>query len=29
MIDVPVIERAKHVLARHRAVLAREAKTRR
>lgn len=27
MIDVPVIERAKHVLARHRAVLAREAKT--
>jgi citrate lyase subunit beta / citryl-CoA lyase len=28
MIDVPVIERAKHVLARHRAVLAREAKTR-
>ncbi|HEX6841871.1 MAG TPA: CoA ester lyase [Stellaceae bacterium] len=26
MIDVPVIERAKHVLARHRAVLAREAK---
>jgi citrate lyase subunit beta / citryl-CoA lyase len=28
-IDVPVIERAKHVLARHRAVLAREAKTRR
>jgi citrate lyase subunit beta / citryl-CoA lyase len=29
MIDVPVIERAKHVLVRHRAVLAREAKTRR
>lgn len=28
MIDVPVIERAKHVLARHRAVLAREAKVR-
>jgi citrate lyase subunit beta / citryl-CoA lyase len=28
MIDVPVIERAKHVLARHRAVLAREAKGR-
>jgi citrate lyase subunit beta/citryl-CoA lyase len=28
MIDVPVIERAKNVLARHRAVLAREAKTR-
>jgi len=28
MIDVPVIERAKHVLARHRAVLAREAKAR-
>src|SRR5690349_11943504 len=28
MIDVPVIERAKHVLARHRAVLAREARTR-
>jgi citrate lyase subunit beta / citryl-CoA lyase len=28
MIDVPVIERAKHVLARHRAVLAREAKMR-
>ena len=29
MIDVPVVERAKHVLARHRAVLAREAKARR
>jgi len=29
MIDVPVIERAKHVLQRHRAVLAREAKARR
>ncbi|HEX7968072.1 MAG TPA: CoA ester lyase [Stellaceae bacterium] len=29
MIDVPVIERAKHVLARHRAVLAREAKAKR
>jgi citrate lyase subunit beta/citryl-CoA lyase len=29
MIDVPVIERAKQVLARHRAVLAREAKTKR
>jgi len=28
MIDVPVIERAKHVLARHRAVLAREARAR-
>lgn len=28
MIDVPVIERAKHVLARHRAILAREAKAR-
>ncbi|HKW54452.1 MAG TPA: CoA ester lyase [Stellaceae bacterium] len=28
MIDVPVVERAKHVLARHRAILAREAKTR-
>ena len=28
MIDVPVIERAKHVLERHRAVLAREAKAR-
>ncbi len=29
MIDVPVVERAKQVLARHRAVLAREAKARR
>jgi citrate lyase subunit beta/citryl-CoA lyase len=28
MIDVPVVERAKHVLMRHRAVLAREAKAR-
>ena len=28
MIDVPVVERAKHVLARHRAILAREAKAR-
>jgi citrate lyase subunit beta/citryl-CoA lyase len=29
MIDVPVVERAKHVLAQHRAVLAREARARR
>jgi citrate lyase subunit beta/citryl-CoA lyase len=29
MIDVPVVERAKHVLTGHRAVLAREAKARR